>query len=418
MPDLIGGRWELVEPFATGSTSTVWRAIDHELNVECAAKVLRQRDAGNLLRFAREQSRRLVHPHIVAPYAWCADDGTVLIASELVAGGSLRTLIGDFGPLSEGTVVVIVDQLLAALGAVHAAGIVHRDVNPGNVLLRLSEGGEIDLALVDFGIALAQHDARLTVAGTVIGTPGYVAPDLLSGAASPAPAHDLYSAGKLAVALLLGQEDGDPEEAVRACADPALAEALRRMCAIAGASSATDASEIRELLAAAYRDPRPRDRDGDVITLLEQVGAGDAETREREILAPPDPGEATTEPRTAVLPAEPARATTQIPHQDPAEAVSPVVRRWRWAVVAVAGGLFLVFGAAFALNALTEDRVGPSPSVSTPGVPPASTDPTDGVDPVGDEDCSWQSEGDSGTAEDGTTVVCTLVDGTYRWVTP
>src|SRR4051794_25861088 len=124
--EVIAGRYVLCDPIGVGGSGTVWRAYDSTRRQYCAAKLLRQRDAGELLRFAREQSVRLHHPNIVSPYAWAADDGMVLIASELIDGGSLQVLLGDYGALAEDTVVDVIDQVLSALEAVHAAELVHR----------------------------------------------------------------------------------------------------------------------------------------------------------------------------------------------------------------------------------------------------------------------------------------------------
>src|SRR6478672_12657435 len=99
--ETIAGRYVLCDPIGSGGSGTVWRAFDQQRQRYCAAKLLRQRDAGELLRFAREQSVRLQHPHVVSPYGWAADDGRVLIASELIDGGSLTTLLGDWGPLDD-----------------------------------------------------------------------------------------------------------------------------------------------------------------------------------------------------------------------------------------------------------------------------------------------------------------------------
>lgn len=273
--DLIGGRFELREPIASGGTSTVWRAFDHELGSVCAAKVLRMRDAGGLMRFAREQSRRLVGHHLVTPYAWVADDGTALIAFELLPGGSLRTLIGDYGPLADATIVAILDQLLDALEGVHAAGIVHRDVKPGNVLLRATGDGPLDLALADFGIAIAFTDARLTIVGTVIGTPGYMPPEVLRGEATPEESHDLFALGRVAVALVLGHENGTCEEALELIKGPALSRTVRALNSPDPAARPVNVQEVRQLLAGAVRDPLPRERDGEPITVFDQVGPGD-----------------------------------------------------------------------------------------------------------------------------------------------
>ncbi|HEY6745307.1 MAG TPA: protein kinase, partial [Mycobacteriales bacterium] len=167
--------------------------------------VLRQRDAGALLRFAREQSLRLHHPHLLTPYAWAAEDAHVAIVSPLVARGSLHTLLGDHGPLAPELVADLLDQLLDGLDYAHRNGIVHRDVTPANVLLEATGAGRPVLRLADFGLAVRVGEPRLTRLGTVLGTPGYVPPEVLAGAA-PAPAADLYAAGRVALALLTGTD--------------------------------------------------------------------------------------------------------------------------------------------------------------------------------------------------------------------
>ena len=114
---------------------SVWRAWDLRREAYVAAKVLGQHDAATLLRFVREQSLRIEHPHVVAPHGWAADDDKVVFAMDLVRGGSVATLLGDHGPLPVPYVAVLLDQLLHGLSAVHAAGIVHRDLKPANLLL-------------------------------------------------------------------------------------------------------------------------------------------------------------------------------------------------------------------------------------------------------------------------------------------
>ena len=123
--DVIAGRFALCDPIGSGGSGTVWRAFDRKRHGYCAAKLLRQRDAGDLLRFVREQSVRLDHPHIVSPYSWVAEDGTVLIASDLMTGGSLHTLIGDFGPLAESN-----GGHRPASGALRVAGRARRRTHP------------------------------------------------------------------------------------------------------------------------------------------------------------------------------------------------------------------------------------------------------------------------------------------------
>lgn len=205
MPDVFAGRFELVDPIGTGATGVVWRAWDRRHRRWCAAKVLRQRDAGALLRFVREQGLRLTHPNVLSPYGWAADDDQALLAMDLVGGGALSTLIADFGPLPERYAAGLLDQLLTALDHIHDTGVVHRDVKPANLLLEATGTDDPVLRLSDFGIALSLGEPRLTRHGTVVGTPGYLAPEILAGG-PPSVGQDLYAAGVTAWQLLTGTE--------------------------------------------------------------------------------------------------------------------------------------------------------------------------------------------------------------------
>ena len=202
---MVAGRFALCDPLDRGATGTVWRAWDLRRQEWCAAKLMRQRDAGDPLRFAREQGVRLEHPHLLTPYSWAAEDAHVVIVSPLIGGGSLHTLLGDHGPLSEALVADLLDQLLDGLAHAHAAGLVHRDVTPANVLLEATGSGRPVLRLADFGLAVRVGEPRLTRLGTVLGTAGYVPPEVLAGAA-PHPSADLYAAGQVALTLLTGTE--------------------------------------------------------------------------------------------------------------------------------------------------------------------------------------------------------------------
>src|SRR5690348_9676418 len=135
MGEVFAGRYELVDPVGHGAVGAVWRAWDRRRRRYVAAKILQQSDAYALLRFVREQGVRIAHPHVLAPASWAADDDKVLFTMDLVKGGSLARLVADYGPLPPHYVCVLLDQLLAGLAAVHAEGVVHRDVKPANVLL-------------------------------------------------------------------------------------------------------------------------------------------------------------------------------------------------------------------------------------------------------------------------------------------
>ncbi|MEU6550633.1 serine/threonine-protein kinase [Streptomyces sp. NPDC046915] len=203
MGEVFAGRYELADPIGRGGVGAVWRAWDHRRRRYVAAKVLQQRDAHSLLRFVREQALRIDHPHVLAPASWAADDDKVLFTMDLVVGGSLVHLVGDYGPLPPGFVCTLLDQLLAGLAAVHAEGVVHRDIKPANILLEATGTGRPRLRLSDFGIAMRLGEPRLTETNLVVGTPGYLAPEQMLGAEPDFPA-DLFAVGLVALYLLQG----------------------------------------------------------------------------------------------------------------------------------------------------------------------------------------------------------------------
>ncbi|MGA5063679.1 protein kinase domain-containing protein [Streptomyces exfoliatus] len=204
MGEVFAGRYELVDPIGRGGAGAVWRAWDHRRRRYVAAKVLLQSDAHTLLRFVREQALRIDHPHVLAPASWAADDDKVLFTMDLVAGGSLAHVIGDYGPLPPRFVCVLLDQLLSGLATVHAEGVVHRDIKPANILMDVTGTGRPHLRLSDFGISMRKGEPRLTETNYVVGTPGYFAPEQLLGA-EPDFTADLFAVGLVALYLLQGR---------------------------------------------------------------------------------------------------------------------------------------------------------------------------------------------------------------------
>ncbi len=200
----------------SGAMGSVWRAWDHQQGRWVGAKVLGEHDAGLLLRFVREQSVRVDHPHVVAPTGWAAEDHLVVLTMDLVRGGSLDDLLREHGPLPESYVAVLLAQLLRALAAVHEAGVVHRDVKPANLLLEPTGSGRPHLRLGDFGVATPVDEPRLTRHPGVVGTDGYLAPEQADGA-PPDPRQDLYAAGVVVRELLTArtprQQAGRPAPA-------------------------------------------------------------------------------------------------------------------------------------------------------------------------------------------------------------
>jgi serine/threonine protein kinase len=236
MGEVFAGRYELVDVLASGGTGTVWRTWDHREHAYRAAKVLRQSDGDSLLRFVRETSGSVRHPHVLAPYSWTGEDDRVLFTMPLVRGGSVATLLGDLGALPLGWAIELFRQALVALGAVHRVGLVHRDVKPANLLLDATGQGHPHLLLSDFGAAARLGAPRLTSADSVIGTPGYLAPEQLAGA-DPAPAQDVYAVAVVMSEMLTGTA---PSAAGELAAVPRSGATARAVAELVDAMTAPD----------------------------------------------------------------------------------------------------------------------------------------------------------------------------------
>jgi serine/threonine-protein kinase len=202
----LADRYELEEVVARGGMGVVWRGRDLRLDRPVAVKLVSGAaltDPTTIERFDREAHTvaRLNHPNIVAVYDFGADAGDSYLVMELVEGRSLAAVIGD-GPLSVADAVAVATQACTALAAAHAAGVVHRDVKPAN-LIRTSDGV---VKICDFGIAHLQHapgQARLTGTAVAMGSTSYMAPEQVNG--DPIDARtDLYGLGCTIHAMLTG----------------------------------------------------------------------------------------------------------------------------------------------------------------------------------------------------------------------
>lgn len=198
------GRYELGGTLGAGGMGIVRRATDTVLHREVAIKLLADNLAADpeaRQRFLHEGRTvaRLSDPHVVAVHDVGEDGGRPYLVLELVDGPSLAAELAQGGPLDPHDVVAVAAQALAGLAAAHAAGVLHRDVKPGN-LLRTSSG---DVKVVDFGVAQAADSPGLTRTGFVIGTRSYLAPERRRGAPASV-ATDLYALGATLVELLTG----------------------------------------------------------------------------------------------------------------------------------------------------------------------------------------------------------------------
>jgi hypothetical protein len=196
---VIGGRYVVLAELGRGGMGIVWRAEDRMMGRHVAVKELhlpdglgpddRQLFRERLLREARTAGR-LNDPAIVTVYDVVSDGGVDHIVMELIEAPTLSDVVARSGPLSENAVIEVARRLLGALRTAHERGVVHRDVKPSNVML--SADGRV--TLTDFGIAQAADDPRLTTTGSLVGSPGYMAPERLDGGHAD-PASDLWSLG-------------------------------------------------------------------------------------------------------------------------------------------------------------------------------------------------------------------------------
>jgi hypothetical protein len=275
-PRLVAGRYRLGAMLGRGTMGTVWSAHDEVLGRSVAVKevllppgipdaeadALRERT----LREARTIAA-LSHPNVVTLYDVVWEDAAPFVVMELVASRSLAELLLE-GALPPGQVIAAGAAVAAALQAAHAAGITHRDVKPGNVLM--AHDGRIKLT--DFGIARNPADQTLTATGLMLGSPAYIAPEIVSGR-PVTPAADLWGLGATLFTAVEGRPPYDAGTAMATVASVVQDEVPRPSCSgplaevISGLMVKDPAcrmplSQVRRLLGAppepAHREPAPR----------------------------------------------------------------------------------------------------------------------------------------------------------------
>lgn len=370
-------RYELGDALGAGGMADVLEAYDRKLERRVAVKLLRRGlgDPSDLERFAREAriAAGFSHPNVVTVYDVGSQDGRPYLVMELVDGRTLAELLATRGALTLDDAFAITDSVLAALEAAHAQGLVHRDVKPANVLL--ARDGRVKLT--DFGIATAAHElgVGLTATGQLLGTPGYLPPETVSGATAT-PRSDVYATGvvlyemlaggppftaehPLALALAHRDTPVPPIEQRRPGLSPELAAVVARSLEKDPAARYADGGEMRAALRTA-RAAAPASDAGPTLTALATPsaaigGAAAAAAATTSALAStavapvPEPSPTRTQPR--------ARAR----------------RRWRGAA-ALAAGALLGGGVVVALGAL--DSSGRDPLVAVPPTLAPTTTPT------------------------------------------
>lgn len=202
---LYGGRYKLISRIAIGGMGEVWHAQDEVILRDVAIKILKQEymgDPGFLERFRTEARHAAMvdHEGIANVYDYGEDSGSAYLVMELVPGDSLARILERDKTLPEDKVLEIIAQTGRALFEAHEAGLVHRDIKPGNLLITPS--GQVKIT--DFGIARVADQVALTATGQVMGTVQYLAPEQATG--KPAtPSTDIYSLGIVAYEALAGK---------------------------------------------------------------------------------------------------------------------------------------------------------------------------------------------------------------------
>lgn len=266
--DVIAGRYALGERIGRGGMGEVWRAHDRTLQRDVAVKLLHDHladDADARERFAAEATRsaRLTHPRVVRILDAGEDGDDAFLVMELIDGASLDEVIG--APLGSDVVRQLGIDLAEALAAAHAAGIVHRDVKPSNVLLA-ADGARLS----DFGVARAVDETSRTAPGQLLGTAAYLSPEQAQGG-DASPASDVYALGCVLYEAATGRRRYDGEGPLQV--------ALARVGADTPVDDLTphvDVDLARAIVALLHPDPTVRPADGAAAAALLDAGGGPA----------------------------------------------------------------------------------------------------------------------------------------------
>ncbi|MEU7720582.1 Stk1 family PASTA domain-containing Ser/Thr kinase [Streptomyces tibetensis] len=277
---VLDGRYRIDARIAVGGMATVYRAVDTRLDRVLALKVMHPSlavDASFVERFIREAKSvaRLAHPNVVQVFDQGTDGSYVYLAMEYVAGCTLRDVLRERGALQPRAALDILEPVLAALGAAHRAGFVHRDMKPENVLI--GDDGRVKVA--DFGLVRAV-DTVTNTTGTVLGTVSYLAPEQIEDGTAD-PRVDVYACGVMLYEMLTGDKphDGDSPAVI-------LYKHLHEDVPPPSAAVPGMAYELDAMVASATART-PALRPHDAVALLAQVRDGRGRLDEEQLDAVP-----------------------------------------------------------------------------------------------------------------------------------
>ena len=347
-----GGRYRLIKRIAIGGMGEVWEAKDEVILRNVAIKILKPEymgDPGFLERFRTEarHAAKVNHEGIADVYDYGEDGGSAFLVMELVPGESLATILEKEKSLAPNRVLDIVAQTARALHEAHSAGLVHRDIKPGNLLITPS--GVVKIT--DFGIARVADQVSLTATGQVMGTVQYLAPEQATG--KPAtPATDVYSLGVVAYEAISGKRpfSGETQMAIALAQinepPPPLDEAIDE--------------SVRNLILDCLQK-RPAERISSALELA---------NRAEELLGKP----AKTRANTRVMPVLPDESLeTTVITEVPQEQKPALV--WPWIALIVA----LIITASVLIFAMVNKPSGdptPTPSETSSSSPTPSASPS------------------------------------------
>ncbi|MEZ3161850.1 serine/threonine-protein kinase [Microbacterium sp. BWT-B31] len=377
-----GGRYELDSRIAIGGMGEVWEATDHVIGRTVAIKILKDEymgDPGFLERFRAEARHAALvnHEGIASVFDYGEENGSAFLVMELVPGEALSTILERDGSLSTDKTLDVVEQTSAALQAAHAAGLVHRDIKPGNLLI--TPDGRVKIT--DFGIARIADQVPLTATGQVMGTVQYLSPEQASG--HPAsPATDIYSLGIVAYESLAGKRPFTGESQV--------AIAMAQINEQPPPLAPTIAVPVQNLVMAMIAK-KPEDRPASASAVARGAAAlrrGDLAAAAAAVPAVAA-GVVATEDATQLLSS--ATGSTQLlSAPEPAAAATDVEQKkrspWTWPLIALIVLLLLVLGgtiwALLANNKPTPNQTTPTTTTTSPPPPTSPTPPPPTEKPI------------------------------------
>jgi serine/threonine protein kinase len=340
-PDLIGQRYRVQRAIGQGGMGTVWLCRDETLARDVAVKQVgllpgeSLTDSARALREARS-SAALSHRSVVTVFDVVEEAQSIWLVMEYLPSRSLADIIRDEGPLAPDRAARICAQVADGLAAAHAAGTIHRDVKPGNVLV-----GEDDEAKIsDFGIARRDGDATVTTDGLITGTPHYFSPELAAGQPPAAPA-DVWALGATLYAAVEGSPPYPPQQNALAV----LQDIVERRPPVP-----RHAGDLEPVLTRMLdRDPASRWSMADVAQALHRIG---------------DAGVQHTRVVTTATPGATSRAASTSGTDRAADTSDDTGTRRRWLPVAAALGALVVLGGVGLALLLAGDDEGGTPAAS------------------------------------------------------